>query len=93
MRPPSLAYLLRGPEEVDDLGELGLGFVDPGDVVERDRDLLWIDAARLGTAEVAEETGAAGPSRASREQHEQADEQHRRSEAEQQLRDQRRDRW
>ena len=27
-------------QEVDDLGQLGLGLVDPGDVVERDLDLL-----------------------------------------------------
>ena len=51
--PAEPLVALRGLEEVDDLGQLGLGLVDPGDVVERDPDLLGIDAARLRAPEVA----------------------------------------
>ena len=41
-------------QEVDDLGELGLGLVDSGHVVERDPDLRRVDAPRLRAAEVPE---------------------------------------
>ena len=41
-------------EEVDDLRQLRLGLVDPGDVVERHLDLLGIDPARLRAPEVPE---------------------------------------
>ena len=41
-------------QEVDDLGQLVLRLVDPGDVVEGDADLLGIDAARLRATKVAE---------------------------------------
>ena len=77
-------------QEVDDLGQLGLGLVDPGDVVERHPDLLRVDPPRLRAPEVAERRPARRRPRAAREQHEQADEQQRRAEAEQDLGEQRR---
>ena len=46
-------------EEVDDLGQLGLGLVDPGDVGEGDADRLRVDAARARAAELAERAHAA----------------------------------
>ena len=74
-------------QEVDDLGQLGLRLVDPGDVVERDPDRRRIDPARLRAPEVPEPAeAAAGPGGAAREEHEQADEQQRRPEPEQDLR-------
>ena len=71
--PPAEAPVAVGvAQEVDDLGQLGLGLVDPGDVVERDADLLGIDPARLRAAEVAERAHPAAAARgAPREQHEQ----------------------
>ena len=81
-------------EEVDDLRQLGLGLVDAGDVGEGDADRLRVDAARLRAAEVAERAhAAAGRGGAPREQHEQADDQQRRAEAEQDLGQQRGARW
>ena len=60
---PELHVLVGRAEEVDDLRELRLRLVDPGDVIEGDGDLLGIDAPRLRAAEVAEEPRAAGPAR------------------------------
>ena len=45
-------------EEVDDLGQLGLGLVDPGDVGEGDADRLRVDAPGARAAEVAERAHA-----------------------------------
>ena len=74
-------------EEVDDLGQLRLGLVDPGDVGERHADRLRVDAPRARAAELAERAhAAAARGGAAHEQHEQADEQQRRPEAEQDLR-------
>ena len=47
------AILLGVLQEVDDLVDLGLDFVDAGDVVERDPDRLGIDALLLAAAEQA----------------------------------------
>ena len=44
--PAETAVALGGAQEVDDLGQLGLGLVDPGDIGEGDPDLLGVDAAR-----------------------------------------------
>ena len=75
---------LRVLEEVDDLGELGLGLVDAGDVGEGDALVAALDAARLRAPERAERAHlpAAG---AAREPDEQADEQDHRAEAEDQV--------
>ena len=86
---PELDVLVGSPQEVDDLGELGLRFVDAGDVVEGDHDLLWVHATGLRATEAAQEARAARPRSASCDQDEQAHEQQRRSEAEEQLGDQR----
>ena len=85
--PAQLLVALGGLEEVDDLGQLGLGLVDAGHVVKRDPDLLGVDAARLGAPEVAQPAQAARAAglRAAGEQHEQPDQQQRRPEPEQDL--------
>ena len=91
IRPPSRSYGVGISQEVDDLGQLGLGLVDPGHVVERDPDLLGVDPPRLRAPEVARARPCPPPdSRAPREQHEQTDDQQRRAEAEQELGEQRR---
>ena len=78
--------LVRRLQEVDDLGQLGLRLVDPGDVVEAHLDRRRIDPPRLRAAEVAQ---AAEPARRRlrppREEPEQPDQQQRRGEAEQEL--------
>ena len=78
-------------EEVDDLGQLALGLVDPGDVIERHADLLRVDAPGLRATEVAQ---AAKPSSAALsspgDQHKQSDQQQGWPEPDQQLADQRR---
>jgi hypothetical protein len=81
-QPP---ILLRRAQEVDDLAQLGLRVVDPGDVVERRADPLRIGPPRPGAAERAQTAEAAPGRRPPAEQDEQADEQKRRAEAEQQL--------
>ena len=55
--------LLRVLEEVDDLGQLVLGLVDAGDVLERDA-LAALDALRARAAERAQGPAAARGSRA-----------------------------
>ena len=52
--PAEPLVLLRVAQEVDDLGELGLGLVDAGDVLERDLLLPALDAPRARAAEVAQ---------------------------------------
>ena len=54
MRPPSLWYLLGLAQEVDDLGQLGLRLVDPGDVGEGDLVARRLVAPRARAAERAE---------------------------------------
>jgi hypothetical protein len=81
-QPP---VLLRRAQEVDDLAQLGLRVVDPGDVVERRADPLRIGPPRPRAAERAQTAEAAPGRRPPAEQDEQADEQKRRAEAEQQL--------
>ncbi len=76
-------------QEIDDLGQLGLGLVDPGDVVERHPDLLGIDPPGLGAAEAAQRTHPATRRGAPRQQDEQPDQQQRRPEPEQDLGQQR----
>ena len=77
-------------QEVDDFREFGLRLVDPGDVVERDADLFRVHAARLRFPEATERPHAAcALGGAFVEQHEQADDQQRRTEAEQDLLQQR----
>ena len=88
--PPETFVALGAAQEVDDLGQLGLGLVDPGDIVEGDADLLGIDATRLGAAEIPERAHSPAGRRPPREQHEQPDDQQRRAEAEQDLGQQRR---
>ena len=63
MRPPSRSYLSGLAQEVDDLRQLGLRLVDPGDVRERDAVARRLVAARLRAAERAEHVLHA-PSRA-----------------------------
>ena len=79
---PELHVLVGVAQEVDDLGELGLGLVDTGDVGEGDHDLLSDRRDAPASAEVAEEPRLPALRRVPREEHEQADEQQRRSEAE-----------
>ncbi len=68
---PEPDVTVRRSQEVDDLGQLALRLVDPGDVVERHADLLRIDPARLRAPEVAEAAEPARPAcAAAREQHE-----------------------
>ena len=82
IRPPSLLVLLGVAQEVDHLGQLRLGLVDPGDVGERDPVAGRLVAACPRAAEVAEHVlDVAG---AAHQPEEQQDEQDRRREAEQQ---------
>ena len=77
-----LLVLLGVAQEVDDLGQLRLGLVDPGDVGERDPVAGRLVPARARAAEVAEHVlDVAG---AAHQPEEQQDEQDRRREAEQQ---------
>jgi hypothetical protein len=46
-----LLVAIGGPEEIDDLRQLGLGLVDPGHVVERHPDRVRVHAACLRPAE------------------------------------------
>ena len=39
------------PQEIDDLGDLFLGFLDAGHVIERDVDLIFAEQARPTLAE------------------------------------------
>ena len=88
--PAEAPVALGAAQEVDDLRQLGLGLVDPGDVGEGDADLLRVDPPRLRAPEVAQRAHRpAGFRGAAGEQHEQADDQQRRAEAEQQLGQQR----
>ena len=88
--PAEAPVALGVAQEVDDLRELGLGLVDPRDVLEGDADLLRVHPPRLRAPEVAQRAHRpAGFRGAAREQHEQADDQQRRAEAEQQLGQQR----
>ena len=88
--PAQASVALGVSQEVDDLRQLGLGLVDPGDVVEGDADRFRIDAPRLRAPEVAERAHRpAGLRGAAGDQHEQADDQQRRAEAEQDLGQQR----
>ena len=79
-------------EEVDDLGQLLLGLVDPGDVLERDALLGALDAPRARAPERHQPAGAAagGAGGATRDEHEQQDQQQRRAEAEDQALEERR---
>ena len=56
MRHPTAEALVpvRRLQEVDDLGQLVLGLVDPGHVVERDADPLGIDPPRLRAPEATQ---------------------------------------
>ena len=63
IRPPSFRYLSGFLQEVDDLGQLRLGLVDPGDVVERDALVGGLDAARARAAERHQPAGAAAAGR------------------------------
>ncbi len=77
--------VLRGVlQEVDDLDQLVLGFVDAGDVVEGDL-RLFLAVALGATATEPEHAGAAGRSGAATDPDERADQQQRRTEADQQL--------
>ncbi len=88
--PAQAPVALGVAQEVDDLRQLSLGFVDPGDVLEGDPDRFRIDPPRLRATEVAEcAHRPAGFRGAPGDQHEQADDQQRRSEAEQHLGEQR----
>ena len=88
--PAEAAVAVGVAQEVDDLGQFGLGLVDAGDVVESDADLLGVHAAGLRFAEAAERAHAAGAlGGALVDQHEQPDDQQRGPEAEQQLGEQR----
>ena len=78
-------------EEVNDLGQLLLGLVDPGDVVERHTDLGRVDAPRLRAAEVPEPAQAAAATcrRSAHQPVEQPDQQQRRAEPEDQVSEER----
>ena len=54
--PTQTAVALGVAQEVDDLGQLGLGFVDAGDVGERDPDRRRVDPPRLRATKVAQRT-------------------------------------
>src|ERR1700694_3935872 len=69
--PGETFIALRGAEEIDDLGQLGLRLVDPGYVLERDTDLLRIDPTRVRATEAAECSHPSAGLRAPREQNEQ----------------------
>ena len=89
--PPAQAPVALGvAQEVDDLGQFGLGLADAGDVREGHADLFGIDAPGLAAPEVAEASEPAsrfgGPAE---DQDEDPDDQERRTEAEQQLGEQR----
>ena len=79
--PAEAAIAVRVLEEVDDLGELGLGLVDPRHVGERDLRRAGLHAPGAGAPERAERVHLPA-ARAAREVHEQADEQDHRAEAE-----------
>src|SRR5438874_11099057 len=85
---PETLVALGTSKEVDDLGQLPLGLIDAGHVVERDTDFFRVDPASARPAEVAE-----GPHpslrRAPCEQHEQTHDEQRWPESEQQLNEQR----
>ena len=83
MRPPSLLVLLGVAQEVDDLGELGLGLLDAGDVLERHLVARRLVAPRARAPELAQHVlHVAGPAR---EKDEQDDQQERGPEAEEQV--------
>ena len=93
VRHPAAQLLIAvgGLEEVDDLGQLGLGLVDPGDVVERDPDLLRDRPAGPGSARSSPARPSPRPGRgAAGQEHEQRHQQQRRAEPEQELGEQRR---
>ena len=78
-------------EEVDDLGQLLLGLVDPGDVVEGDVLIGGLDAPRARAPERHQPAGAAAAGGgAAHEEDDQQDEQQRRAEAEDHAREERR---
>ena len=53
--PSTETYIaVRSSQEGNDLGQFRLCVVDPGDVVERDGDLLWIDPSCLRSPEASE---------------------------------------
>ena len=79
-----LAVAIRVLEEVDDLGQLGLGLVDAGHVLERDLGLGALDPARARAPERAERVHLPA-GRAARDPHEQCDEQDHRAEPEDQV--------
>ena len=86
--PPAEAAVAVGVlEEVDDLGQLGLGLVDPGDVGEGDADLLCGSTRRARERPNWPSAPIPPPPPAARRamQTKQADEQQRRAEAEQDL--------
>jgi hypothetical protein len=72
----------RVAQEVDDLGQLSLGLVDPCHVGEGDPDGRRVDPSRLRPTEVPERAGRAAACRPSREHDEQADQKQRRAKAE-----------
>ena len=78
------AVALGVAQEVDDLGQLGLGLVDPGHVGERDADRRRVDPARLRATEVTQRAGRAAACRPSREHDEQSHQQERRPKPEEQ---------
>ena len=85
-----LRVALRVLQEVDDLDELVLGLVDPGDVVEGDALLLVrLDPPRGGAAEAAEDAAPSRPRLAADEPDEEADQEQPREEAEQERAEQR----
>ena len=82
-----LLVALRALQEVDDLGELRLGLVDPGDVGERDLLLPALGASCAGAAERAERAHRAAAAGAAGEVDEQADQEEDGAEAEDQARE------
>ena len=83
--PAERLVALRVLEEVDDLGELLLGLLDPGDVVEGDLRAGGLEAAGARAAEAADR---ARPAAAAHDVEEQQHEQDHRAEAEQDRREQ-----
>ena len=82
--PPQTLVPLGRAQEVDDLGQLALGVIDPGHIAERHADLVRIDPASLGAAKPAQRTHPAGR-RPAGQQPEKRDEQKRRAESQEDL--------
>ena len=83
--PAELAVAVGVLEEVDDLGQLRLRLVDAGHVGEGDALLAALDAARLRARERAQRAHPGPAAGAAGEEHEQADQQDHRAEAEQEV--------